>query len=118
MFALFNADKKFIGYSPDLPNNDKLNILRKKLPEQYSDLRFWHWEGDYDSGAMVSNKKTIELDDNRKAYEEIVKTYPLGIQLFNIIKQLNLLSKNANLFDSDFKEMSNNILEILAKHNK
>jgi len=118
MFALFNNKKQFIGYSPDLPNNDKINILKKKLPEEYSDLQKWHWEGDYDNGAMVSNKKIIELNETQKAYQEIVNAYPIGIQLINVIKQLNLISKNANLFNSEFKEMSNNILEILAKHNK
>ena len=101
-----------------MPNNDKINILKKKLPEEYSDLKLWHWEGDYDNGAMVSNKKTIELDEAQKAYQEILKSYPIGIQLINVIKQLNLISKNANLFNSEFKEMSSTILEILAKHNK
>jgi hypothetical protein len=118
MFALFNTNKQLIGYSPDLPPNDKLNILRKELPPEFSNLKYFHWEGDYDNGAMVSNKKIVELDESKKAYDEILNAYPIGIQLINMIKQLNLISKNANLFDSNFKEMSDNMLEILAKYNK
>jgi hypothetical protein len=118
MFALFNQHKKLIGYSPDFPNNPNLNVLKKQLPQEFSDLSKWHWEGDYDNGAMVSNKKIVEMDSMQKVYQKILSTYPIGVQLVNIIKQLNILSKKENLYDSSFKEMSSDILEMLKDINK
>lgn len=118
MFVLFNNNKKFIGYSPDAEKVNDISAYSKEIPEQFSNLNEWHWEGDYDNGKMISNKKFIELTEEQKAIRKIIDQYPLGVQLINIIKQLNVLSKNANLFDNDYKEMSNNIMEIMSGINK
>lgn len=53
MYALFDKDKKFIGYSPDFPENPGLNIFKFKLPEDKSDLTKWKWVGDMFTGKMV-----------------------------------------------------------------
>lgn len=118
MFALFNQNKEFIGYSPDLPEVPNLAINRKKIPDQFCNLAEWHWEGNFDTGKMVSNKKIIELNNHQKALKKIIEIYPLGVQIINIIKQLDVLSKNSNLFDNDFKEMSKTIMDILSTQNK
>lgn len=118
MLALFNSNKQLIGYAPNASDLNNFQGFKKEIPNEFSDLKEWHWEGDYDTGGMVSNKKVIELNNETKALKEIIEKYSLGVQMTNIIKQLHLLSKNANLFDSSFKEMSTDILEILHKHNK
>ena len=53
MFVLFNRDKKFIGYSEDIPDTPNLGVLRLELPEVFNDLTKWQWEGDMLSGGMV-----------------------------------------------------------------
>ena len=118
MFALFNDNKKFIGYAPHIENNSFLCAYYKEIPKEYSNLAEWHWEGDYDTGGMVSNKKIIELNEQQKVVQKILKKYSIATQMLNITKQLYILSKNANLFDNDFKEMSKDIFDILSENNK
>lgn len=118
MLALFNQNKQLIGYAPVIPEGSNFQGYHREIPLEFSNLSEWHWEGNFDNGKMVSNRKSIELDGETKALKEIIEKYPLGIQITNIIKQLHLLSKNANLFNSDFKEMSTDVLDILSKYNK
>ena len=118
MLALFDQNKQLIGYAPDIPEGNAFSGYSLEIPQEYSDLTQWHWEGSYDDGKMISNKETIELNEETKALKEIISKYSLGIQITNIIKQLHLLSKNANLFDADFKVMSTDILDILSRNNK
>jgi hypothetical protein len=118
MFALFDKNNKnLIGYAPNITNINNISLF-KEIPEEFSNLHEWSWEGDYDTGKMVTNKKIISLNEEHEHLKKIIELYPLGTQIINIIRQLHILSKNANLFDNDFKEMSNNILEIMSKCNK
>jgi hypothetical protein len=118
MLALFNKNKQLIGYAPNISEDNSFQGYHKEIPLEFSNLKEWHWEGDFDNGKMVSNRKIIELDNEAKALKEIIEKYPLGIQITNIIRQLHLISKNANLFNNDFKEMSTDVLDILSKYNK
>ena len=118
MFALFNKDKKFIGYSPDVSKNPNISPFYKEIPHQYRDISQWHWEGDFDTGGMVSNKKIIELTKDQKILAKLHETYSLGTQIVNIVKQLDILSKNANLYDSDFKDMKTKMMEIICSFDK
>jgi hypothetical protein len=52
MYALFNTDLKFIGYSPDMPSQP--HILKKEIPTHQNNLNVWKWSGDFNSGKMVS----------------------------------------------------------------
>jgi hypothetical protein len=52
MFVLFNKDKKFIGYSNDIPDLPTLGIFKLKIKEEQSDLTIWKWDGDM-NGKMV-----------------------------------------------------------------
>jgi hypothetical protein len=118
MLALFNHNKQLIGYAPNIQEESNFQGLYKEIPLEFSNLSEWHWEGDFDNGEMISNRKIIELDNEAKALKEIIERYPLGIQITNIIRQLHLISKNVNLFDNRFKEMSTDVLDILSKYNK
>jgi len=60
MFALFNKEKQFIGYSEDIPNLPNLNIFKLKLPEDKSDITKWEWAGDMFTGKMIPIEKTQE----------------------------------------------------------
>jgi hypothetical protein len=119
MYALFNNDKKFIGYSPELPEN--LKILKKEIPKEFSNLEIWHWEGDYDTGKMTQTCpdypiKEIELE--KELFKYIDRRYPLNIQLLNIIKQLKKITKSNDLLqDDDFTDMADCILNAIDKHN-
>ena len=87
MYALFNKEKKFIGFSPNqIPNN-----LTKKISEEHSDFTIWKWEGDYDTGKMVlinSNIKTEEIELDKALFNYIDSKYPLKVQLINMMTQL------------------------------
>ena len=60
MFALFNKDKEFIGYSEDIPDLPTLNIFKLKLPEEVKDVSKWTWQGDMLRGKLVPNDKEIK----------------------------------------------------------
>lgn len=53
MFVLFNKDKKFVGYSEDIPDTPTLNIFKLKISDDKKDLSKWKWQGDMFSGKMV-----------------------------------------------------------------
>jgi hypothetical protein len=53
MFALFNKNKKFIGYSEDIPDLPTMEIFKLPLPEDKKDISKWEWVGDMFDGKMV-----------------------------------------------------------------
>jgi len=57
MFVLFNRDKKFIGYSDDIPDIPTLNVFKLKLPEAVNDIIKYEWIGDMFNGKMVERQK-------------------------------------------------------------
>jgi hypothetical protein len=56
MYALFDKNKQFIGYSPDFPDTPGLDIFKLEIPEDKSDITKWKWEGDMFNGRMVEIK--------------------------------------------------------------
>jgi len=119
MFALFNKNKEFVGYSPEIPENSE--ILKIKLPEEKSDILTWKWEGDYDTGRMVPidiGYPIEEIELEREFFDFINKNYPLQIQMINIIKQLRKVIENdENLQNYEFMDMSDYILNAVEKMN-
>ena len=112
MFAIFNENKKFVGFSPDIQENPK--ILSKPIPEEQSDIRFWTWEGDFDTGKMVRlgiGYPIEEIELEEQLFKYIQEKYPLTIQLINIIKQIRkLVEHDKNIQDYEFMDMSDSIL--------
>jgi hypothetical protein len=119
MLVLFNKDKQFIGFSPDLPQEALENFYTKEVPESQADFTKWRWDGDYESGRMVSivedGYPIEELELERQLFEKIDQKYPLGVQLVNIIRQLKLLS-NEGEADYRFTDMADTILDAVEKH--
>jgi hypothetical protein len=60
MFALFDKNKKFIGYSDDFPDHPTLNVFKFKIPDDKTDIMKWHWVGDMFNGGM----QKIEVEKN------------------------------------------------------
>lgn len=120
MFVLFNKNKAFVGYSPDIPENS--DLLKIKIPESQSDITVWKWEGDFDNGKMVpliSGYPVEEIELERELFEYIDKRYPLAIQMTNIIRQISkILRKYPDLEDDEFVDMSHYILNAVDKTNK
>jgi hypothetical protein len=120
MFALFNTEKQFIGYSPDIPENS--NILKKDIPEEQSDITLWRWEGDYDNGRMISiniGYPIEEIELERQLFEYIGKEYPINVQILKIIKQLKrIVQDNDRLQDDEFMDMSDCIISAVDKYTK
>jgi hypothetical protein len=124
MFALFNLQKSFIGFSDDIPEHLNKSILKKEIPQDKSDLTKWRWEGDYD-GQMVSlNEKPYtvtekELQDT--LFKTIYKDYPIDLQVINVIKQLYLLSYKTSSLLPEFDKMAKTIIhavDLYEKHRK
>jgi hypothetical protein len=120
MFALFNSEKKFIGFSPDILDNDK--VLKIRIPDEQSDIRLWRWEGDYDTGKMVYCDVGYPIEEEeleKKLFDYIANKYPISIQLINIIRQLTKIAKNdPNIQDYEFMDMSDCILNAIDKQIK
>ena len=108
MFALFNKNKQFIGYSPDIPDNTP--ILKKKINEEFSDPLKWKWVGDYDTGKMVSvDKSDDEIKDDDFLFE-VSNKYNLNEKFNIIIRQLEkILEKNQDLKTEEFTQMSSDL---------
>jgi hypothetical protein len=117
MLALFNKDKQFIGYSPDIPPSSTL-LTREISPEQ-RDLTVWSWVGDYDTGQMVSiadqGYPQEEIDLEYQLAEEINLKYPIPVQLINIINQLQKITPIENM-DKDFALMAQTIQTAVEKY--
>lgn len=118
MYALFNKEKKFIGFSPDqIPNS-----LIKEIPKEQSDFTLWKWQGDYDTGKMIlinSDVKIEEIEIDNALFRYVESKYPLKVQLINIITQLRkVVQYNDILQDDDFMDMSGAILNMVDKYKK
>ena len=120
MIALFNQEKKFVGYSQDdLPFP---NLLRKQISEECSDLNLWKWSGDYDTGQMVSiNEEGHQLsknnfDERKKALENIFNKYPLEIQVLHTMQQLYNVVKNTPSANDVFMDMVEEIVATIEKY--
>jgi hypothetical protein len=120
MFALFNANKNFIGYGKDLPDNPSLNILSKEIPLDNQDLTVWRWDGDFDDGKMVlinENPYPVEeIDFDTSLYEKIYNKYPIDLQLVILMKQVKMLSEKADCLHPEFDEMSKLILKAVENY--
>ena len=119
MYALFNKDKIFIGFSPEIPHK---SLLSKKLAPEQNNIKEWRWEGDYDSGGMVSlnaGYPAEEIELERMLFDYINKKYPFPVQLLNIMNQLRkIVENNDSLQDDSFMDMSDCIRNAVDKHNK
>jgi hypothetical protein len=120
MFALFNKDKNFIGYSDDILENSL--ILKREIPLETSDISVWRWEGNYDDGKMVSNNIEYpieELELEKELFNKINTKYPPQIQFLNIIKQLKkIIQYNQDVMDDDFMDMADSVTNAVDKYDK
>jgi len=120
MFALFNTNLNFIGYSPDI--QDQPHILKKEIPEHQRDLNVWKWEGNYTDGKMVSifeeGIPQEELEEQKRMFNDLNSKYPTGVQLVNIIRQLKKIAEQSELQDDRFMDMAENVLNVMDKHDK
>ena len=55
MYAIFDKNKKFLGYSNDSFEDPKGELLKKQIPDEQSG-NDWSWVGDMDTGKMVVSK--------------------------------------------------------------
>jgi len=55
MYAIFDKNKKFLGYANDSFEDPKGELLKKQITEEQSG-NDWSWEGDMDTGKMVVSK--------------------------------------------------------------
>lgn len=120
MFALFNLDKKFIGYSPETIPGD--HILTKQIPPDQQDLNLWKWSGDFSNGKMVSvfeqDYPEEEFEEEKKRFKELNESYPLGIQLTNIIRQLKKIADKFDVQDDRFMDMAEKVLYVMDKQDE
>jgi len=119
MYALFNKDKVFIGFSEEIPHK---SIIAKEIPSEQSNLTEWRWQGDYDTGKMVSlsvGYPVEELELEKMLFKHILEKYPVPMQLFHIMNQLKkIVDNNDSLADDSFIDMHNCIKNAVDKHNK
>jgi hypothetical protein len=127
MYLIFR-DKKFISYadSPVVPGSD---FFAKEIPPEQSDLRFWKWEGDQDTGQMVNmweqGYPPEELEAEKKLQQLIDEEYPPGVQLtltilqlYKLISQLQSLKNNNFTFDNKFADMAETVSKLIDKQEK
>jgi hypothetical protein len=112
MIALFNNEKNFIGFCENLPEQNNINLFKMEVPEKYANPLKYTWIGDFYNGEFIEIEKAALIKSQEEKIENINKQYPIQIQLLNIIKQLNILSKKENIYDCNFKQMSEEILNI------
>jgi len=124
MFAIFNPQKKFIGYVPDTTSLGSVSPMwHKEIPSDKTDLMLYQWVGDYDTGQMESletGKYPIEeFEEERKLVAKIELQYPLYAQLFILAKQLyHHLELKETHMQPEFKEMFESINTLLVHYNK
>lgn len=120
MYALFNKDKIFIGYSPDIP--PQTDILKKEIPDLKKDLRTWKWVGDYDNGKMISifeeGYSEEDLEKEKELFSKVNSKYPINVQLINIIRQLKIISEGLLKSDDVFLDMADEILNAVELQEK
>ena len=114
MFALFNNQFEFCGYSPDLPNN--IEILKREIPAEQSDLTIWGWSGDYHNGSMVCKSEELE---KKTQIENLNLKYPLQTQMVYMMRQLyKICSADPSIQNDNFMDMAENIFRIIDKYGK
>jgi hypothetical protein len=115
MFALFNLNKSFIGYSDNIPEHLESGILKREIPEDKSDLMKWRWDGSYDDGQMVSLEEKPYTVTEKELQDSLFKTiydeYPIDVQIVNLIKQVYLLSYKTPVLLPEFERMANMIIK-------
>jgi hypothetical protein len=120
MYALFNIEKQFIGYSENIIESSSIHCVN--LPSDKSDPSKWYWKGDMDNGRMVSYtlegypEEEIILEE--KLFKKMEESFPLHVQSALIIKQLHHTAKITNSLLEEYEEMSDLVslaLEKLAK---
>jgi len=115
MFALFNLNKSFIGYSDNIPEHLESGILKREIPEDKSDLMKWRWDGSYDDGQMVSLEEKPYTVTEKELQDSLFKTiydeYPIDVQIVNLIKQVYLLSYKTPVLLPEFERMANIIIK-------
>ena len=121
MFALFNLNKTFVGYSEDIPEHLNKSFIKKEIPEDKRDLTKWRWDGDLD-GQMVSlNEKPYTITEKEiteSLFKTIYKDYPIDLQIVNIIKQLYVLSYKSSSLLPDFEQMAKTIIHAVDLYEK
>ena len=114
MFALFNLNKSFIGYSDNIPEHLENGILKREIPEDKSDLTKWRWDGSYDDGQMVSLEEKPYMVTEKELQDSLFRTiyeeYPIDLQIVNLIKQVYLLSYKTPELLPEFEKMANMII--------
>jgi hypothetical protein len=120
MYALFNTDKQFVGYSQGIVESPSIHCVI--IPSDKSDLTKWYWKGDMDTGRMVSftleGYPEEELILEEKLFKKMEEKFPLHVQTELIIKQLCHTAKITNSLLEEYEEMADLVslaLEKLAK---
>jgi hypothetical protein len=123
MFALFNLNKSFVGYSEDIP--DTINsVLKKKIPDEMSDFTKFRWVGDYDNGSMQpisQNPYTITEEELKESlFKMVYQEYTIDLQNVIIIKQLKKICEHLGneIMTDDFNKMSKIILKAVDLYEK
>ena len=118
MFVLFNQNKEFIAYSPVVPSE---HLLAKFIPEHQQNLQFWKWQGDFDTGKMVSVYDLTEEYSLEESLEELEllkkfeQEYPQEKIIHLLISQLYKLSFNTEYEHEEFLEMAEKWLLLIDK---
>jgi hypothetical protein len=116
MFALFNNQKQFIGYSQQIPPTIK---LYKELDIDFDPSKKF-WDGDYDNGSIknLNDAKFSEFQIEKDFVKKIKALYNTEISHLLTIKQIGLISNHLNLFDPKFKEMWEELTPLFEKYDK
>jgi hypothetical protein len=115
MFALFNLNKSFIGYSDNIPEHLEKGILKIEIPDDRSDLTKWRWDGNYEDGQMVNLEEKPYMVTEKELQDSLFRTiyeeYPIDVQIVNLIKQVYLLSYKTPELLPEFEKMANMIIK-------
>jgi hypothetical protein len=121
MYALFNLNKSFIGYSESIPEHIEKTILKREIPPDKVDLTKWRWDGGYD-GQMVNLKDNPVVITEKQLQDTLFKTiyyeYPVDVQLINLIKQVYAIAHRSKSLLPEFEEMSKMIINAVDLYEK
>jgi hypothetical protein len=114
MFALFNNQKEFIGYSDQLPPSIQ---YYHDVGDSF-DINRDYWDGDYDNGSLkkIETQKLNEFELESDFIRKIKTLYNTEISHLLCIKQIGKISEYINLFDPDFKEMWIELKPLIDKY--
>jgi hypothetical protein len=116
MFALFNNQKQFVGYSEQIPASIK---YYKELDINFDPTKKI-WDGDYDTGYVknLNDTKISEFELEKDFIKKIKSLYNTEISHMLTIRQIGLISKHLNLFDPQFKEMWEELSPLFKQYDK